>query len=162
MRPMPERKPKSGKKSSHWGRWVLLLIVIAALALAVPYLLKRYQMGHAGEASFVGAMRTICTANVNFQYTHPKQGYARSLKELADAAYIDQALGSGEKSGYRFQYVAGKPGPNGIDDYHVSARPMRYGSGWMGDGITSLYSDDGCVIHYTREDRAATAKDPTL
>ncbi len=160
MRPMAERK---AKRKSRWGWWLLVIVIIVVLVVAVPNLFHKYLVPQPGEASHVSALRTICTANVQFQYTHPKQGYARSLKELGDEGYIDKALASGEKSGYRFEYVAGKPDKDGlIEEYHITARPLRYGTGWNATGKNSIYSDESCDMHINREDRAPTKNDPPL
>jgi hypothetical protein len=156
-----KRPPRQrGKKSRAWLGWVL---VIAALAGAGywywPRFKERYSYPAGGPMEAVG-LNAICSANVSYQYMHPKQGYAKTLQELGPKGgnYIDSPLASGQKGGYRFEYLA-QVGPEGrIEEYRVTARPLRYGE----DGKTSYYSDENCVVHFTREDRAATAADPPL
>ena len=147
------------KREHSWLWWWIggaALLIVAVIV--VPNLLQKYHAAPpAGEASFVTSMRTICTADVSYEYANPKEGYARTLKELAAAGLIDAPLASGAKSGYRFEY-AGVRGPSGrIEGYHISARPEHGGT-----GERSAYMDDACDIHTTKDDRAATAADPKL
>jgi hypothetical protein len=153
----PQQRRQS--KSHAWIWWVLLIIIVGGVGYwAWPkYLRGRFGPGVAGEAAFISSLRTICTANVSYEYGHPKQGYAKTLADLGpkDGNFIDVALASGVKSGYRFEYIA-KPGANGlIEQYRVTARPQERGG-------RSAFMDDSCEIHTTMEDRAATAADPKL
>ena len=139
--------------------WLLLIVVAGGVAYRVwPNFQRGYfGPGATGESTELSSMRAICSANISYEYGHPKVGYARTLADLGpkDGNYIDSALASGMKSGYRFEYVA-KPGANGIiDQYRVTARPEERGG-------RSAYMDDSCEIHTTKEDRAATAADPKL
>jgi hypothetical protein len=161
---MAERKPapKPGRRKSRaWVWWVLGIVLIAGLVVvAIPNVLHRHFMDSGAETPSVSSMRTICTANVSYEYGHPKQGYAKSLADLGpkDGNYIDAALASGRKAGYRFEYTA-KPGANGIiEQYRVTAQPESRGV----SGKRSFYMDENCEIHNTKEDRAATAADPIL
>ena len=158
-KPMPSRKPKS---RSHWGWWLFVLLVIAGLLVyfKFPQLLHLpwTQSGNAAVAA--PSLDKICSANVGYQYSHPKQGYAPSLQDLGPegAQFIDTPLATGEKSGYRFQYVAHPESSGLIEHYQVNARPRRYGA----DGKRSFYTDEDCDVHFTDDDRAATKKDPVL
>lgn len=159
---MAERKRKP-KKRSHRGWWLFALLLLLAAAAAyyfgVPKALRRYYSSAPAPSADVAGMRAICSANVSYQYAHPKEGYAKTLADLGPKGgnYIDSALASGQKGGYRYEYVA-KPGPGGrVDEYRLSARPLSYSN-----GERSYYSDDECDIHWTKEDRAATAGDPKL
>ncbi|MBI2678645.1 MAG: hypothetical protein HYX28_07665 [Candidatus Koribacter versatilis] len=155
---MGERRSK-GK--SHWAWWVVgILLVLVVVLIAIPNLLHRHLMESRAESPSVSSMRAICTANVSYEYGHPKQGYARTLADLGpkDGNYLDARLATGEKAGYRFEYTA-KPGANGlIEQYRVTARPERHGK----TGQVSLYMDENCEIRSTTEDRAPTAADPKL
>lgn len=160
---MTERKPapKQRKpKSRAWVWWVLAIAIVGGIGYwAWPRYLRGYLVHSSGETMEIGSMRTICTANVAYEYGHPKQGYARTLADLGpkDGNYIDAALASGEKSGYRYEYVS-RPEPSGIiEHYRVTARPRVHEAGQR-----SFYMDENCEIRWTREDRAATAADPKL
>jgi hypothetical protein len=147
--------PKGEHKFLWWTVGISIVLIIGAIA--IPNLLHKYYVRSAADAPFVSSLRTICTANVSYEYGHPKQGYAKALADLGpkDGNFIDAALASGVKSGYRFEYTA-KPGANGlIEQYRVTARPQERGG-------RSAYMDDSCEIHTTMEDRAATAADPKL
>jgi hypothetical protein len=158
MRSMPQRKNKSG---SHWGWWLLVLLVIAGLLVYFKYpslLYLPFTGEQSGTSMNVWGLKAICSANVSYQYAHPKQGYAASLQELGPqgAQYIDMQLATGEKSGYRYQYTPKRAANGLIEGYAVSARPL------VKSGGRSYFSDDGCEIHWTGENRAATAADPKL
>jgi hypothetical protein len=157
-----DRAPRQrSKRRAHAWIWVLLALGVigAAVYWYWPDIQYRYLLPRSGTA-FSSSLNTICAANVYYQYSHPRQGYASSLQELGPQGgnYFDSALASGEKSGYRYEYVA-RPEPSGrIEHYRVTARPMHYGS----EGKRSYYTDEGCEVHWTDEDRAATALDPVL
>jgi len=140
--------------------WVLgILLVVGVALVAAPNLLHRYFVQSASETMEVSAMRAICSANVSYEYGHPKQGYARKLEDLGpkDGNYIDAILASGEKSGYKYEYIARPEASGIIERYRVTARPRNHEKGQR-----SFFSDESCDIHTTEEDRPATAADPKL
>lgn len=110
---------------------VLPFLIIAAIA--IPNLLKSRMA--ANEASAVGSLRTITTAEISYASTCQKVGFAYSLKELGPNGtvcpdgkdLIDFGLASGLKSGYRFTP-------------HMSSftgqRPET-GFGWNADPVTN-------------------------
>ena len=161
---MTERKPapKQRKpKSRAWVWWVLVIVIAGGIAyVAWPNFRRAYfGAGSAGETMEVSSMRSICSANVSYEYAHPKQGYARTLADLGpkDGNYIDAVLATGEKSGYHYEYVS-RPEASGIvEHYRVTARPRVHEA-----GRRSFYMDESCEIHATKDDRAATVADPIL
>jgi len=120
------------------------------------------------EASAVGAMRTINTAEVVYAATY-KKGFSPTLAALSEgaegaqptaarAALIDASLGSGKKRGYAFTYKPGARDANGhIKAYTVTARPMK----WQ-KGARSFFTDQTGVIRWTNKKRAPSAKDPAI
>ena len=84
-----------------------LLIVVAIIgisaAIAVP--------GHfasrraANEGSAQSYLRTIHSAQVTYEATAGAGAYANDLASLQPQALIDNVLGGGTKSGYRFEIV---------------------------------------------------------
>lgn len=103
---------------------VELLIVVAIIliiaAIAIPDLLKSRQA--ANQASAVGSLRTINTAEITYASTY-NTGYSRTLSVLdgtgpitsiSAAGLIDNVLASGAKSSYLFFYVScpATPGPD--------------------------------------------------
>jgi hypothetical protein len=115
-------------------------LIFAVLAvIAIPNLLRSRM--HPGEASPVGTLRTINTAEVTYFAEYPTRGYSATLAQLGPpapnlqpgpeaAGLIDPVLASGQKSGYRFIYV---PGPRDehwlITTYAVRADSMTLESG---------------------------------
>src|SRR3954471_24757379 len=94
---------------------IVVAIILIIAAIAIPNLLRARMA--ANEASSVGSLRTINTAEVTYADTYNK-GFSRDLESLggadcasstADAAHacmLDPVLSSGHKSGYRFTYAA--------------------------------------------------------
>ena len=89
-----------------------LLIVVAIIgiiaAIAVPGLLRARLSGN--EASAIGSIRTISSAQATFSSSCGGGGYAPDLATLADApagsvAFIPPDLASATKSGYDFAIV---------------------------------------------------------
>src|ERR1051326_7940095 len=93
--------------------FIELLIVVAIIliiaAIAIPNLLRSRIA--ANEASAVGSIRTLNTAEVTYASTYPNLGFTCTLAALgpagsvatsASAGLVDSVLGSGVKSGYSF------------------------------------------------------------
>ncbi len=106
---------------------VALILIIAAIA--IPSM--REAEIHANEASAVGSIRAINTAEVSYQATYG--GYAGSLgnlggedpcsKSAETACLLDQSLAGGAKSGYRFLAAGGNPSGGAYASYLVGAAP---------------------------------------
>jgi hypothetical protein len=131
------------------------------------------QYGGAHQASAVGTLRALNTAEITYASTYNK-GYSSSLADLASppnptagaAELIDSKLASGEKMcsvrryqsneiaiKFRFIYRPIRQRPTGkITDFALIARPLE------GEGL-SYFADPSGVIRYTDEDREATARD---
>src|ERR1700687_3031272 len=93
---------------------VALILIIAAIA--IPNLLRAKIS--ANEASAVGSVRHLVTAEISYSTTFPQSGYAALLTNLgpgagnqtcpaagpavANACLIDAVLATGTKSGYGF------------------------------------------------------------
>ncbi len=145
-----------------------LLIVVAIIgiiaAIAVPGLLRARQSGN--EASAIGSVRAVNSAQVTYAASCGGGGYANNLADLAkkpsatSQAFISPDLDPGAnpkvtKSGYDFELVAGataKPvllAANTCNmtpsfaDYHVSATPTEAGS----TGQRSFASNNSGTIY---------------
>lgn len=131
---------------------IVVAIILIIAAIAIPNLLRSRIA--ANEASAVGSVRTINTAEVTYAATYPEQGFT-SLDMLggtgttatSDAALLlDQVLSNGTKSGYTFTASAsgGNPpnSPNVL--YFVNAGPLVPDQ----TGKRYFYSDASGVIRY--------------
>src|SRR5208282_137515 len=92
---------------------IVVAIILIIAAIAIPNLLRSRMA--ANEASAVGSMRTINTAEVTYSSSYPDTGYALLLSSLGgtaascappvvatttNACLIDYVLSNGQKSGY--------------------------------------------------------------
>jgi type IV pilus assembly protein PilA len=97
---------------------IVVAIILVIAAIAIPNLLRSRMS--ANEASAVGSMRTINTAEITYVTTYPSSGYSPDLPSLAGSActsptsagacLIDATLGAATtattgKSGYYFTYA---------------------------------------------------------
>ena len=126
---------------------IVVAIILIIAAIAIPNLLKSKMA--ANEASAVGAVRTVITAQVTYYSTY-NTGYATTLTALAGTATTSATYGQANlldptfsaatpaiKSGYNFYLKAGSPpatvpttAVNGVDDqtFDVSAVPITVGT----------------------------------
>lgn len=104
----------------------------------------------ANQASAVGSLRTINTAEITYASTY-NAGYSPTLISLGPgcsppsatrANLIDDVLASGTKSWYRFTYTPGPIVGNRIDTYTVSADPVTPGE----TGANHYFTDQSGVI----------------
>jgi prepilin-type N-terminal cleavage/methylation domain-containing protein len=135
---------------------IVIAIILALAAMAIPNLLRSKMS--ANEASAVGSIRTIATAQTTYSVSYPQVGYADSLTKLAfpasgqsvdpnHAGLIDWVLGCATqpcpKAGYQFSIVnaAGTP----ISSYEVTGTPQVVGQtgrrGFCGDQVPRLMYD---------------------
>lgn len=106
---------------------VALILIIAAIA--IPSMID--SKISANEASAVGSIRAINTAEVSYQATYG--GYADSLANLGGAepckksaetaCLLDQSLAGGSKSGYKFVANGGNLSGGENTSYLVAAAP---------------------------------------
>ena len=108
---------------------IVVAIILIIASMAIPNLLRARMS--ANEASAVGAVRTVNTAQISYNSAYPTAGYAATLGALGgtacappnstSACLIDTQLASGTKSGYTFTLsgVAGTPAAT----YEVIAAP---------------------------------------
>jgi prepilin-type N-terminal cleavage/methylation domain-containing protein len=159
-----------GKKQKGFSLIELLIVVAIILiiaAIAIPNLLRSRIA--ANEASAVGSIRTINTAEVTYSSSYPDCGFT-TLSNLGGAGgnatgagLIDAVLANGMKSGYSFAASAsgGNSGcgtgtgiPNST--YSVTGAPQSAQTGQR-----YFFSDQSGVIRYNTS-TAATASDAPL
>jgi prepilin-type N-terminal cleavage/methylation domain-containing protein len=171
------------KKSSGGFSLIELLIVVAIIliiaAIAIPNLLRSRIA--ANQASAVGSIRTLITAEVTYATTY-NTGYSATLGDLGPnggaalpvataAGLIDEVLsgtkgsggGSGntatlsEKSGYAFLYTPAAADASGkIDTFQILASPVSLGT----TGTNFYYTDQSGVIRQNSTAIAGSTDSP--
>jgi len=131
----------------------------------------------ANEASAVGVLRTLNTAEITFASTY-NQGFTDGLNRMGEPPAhqqptVDHAdllapwlagLADGGSNlaaihnGYRFTYTPGTGAFGNIPTYTVVAEPLNYGL----TGTRSYYTDQLAVIRHTDANRPANAGDPDI
>ncbi len=144
---------------------IVVAIILIIAAIAIPNLLRARIA--ANEASAVGSMRTINTAETTYNSTYPTVGYSADMDSLAGssctaptsaaACLIDTTLAgatsaTAPKSGYYFTYA-----PSSSLGYTLTGQPSQQGS----SGVKAYYTDGTAVIHYNASG-AATASSPAI
>ncbi len=157
------------KKSSKGFSLIELLIVVAIIliiaAIAIPNLLRSRIA--ANQASAVGSLRTLNTAEITYSSTY-NQGFTQTLGYLAPpsnasanpmataAGLIDSVLAAGSKSGYSFTYSPGGSDSTGrINTYTITAVPISSST-----GTNYYYTDQSGVIRQNSTTTAAASDSP--
>ena len=128
-----------------------LMIVVAIIAIiaaiAIPNLLRSRMT--ANEASAIGSLRTISTAEQQFQSSAiltfaSGMGTYATLANLSAQVppFVDAALGLGAKQGYAF--VAAPGGVDGAPIFTVNGDPLTMGA----SGNRGFFTDQSGVITF--------------
>ena len=150
---------------------IVVAIILIIAAIAIPNLLRSRIA--ANEASAVGSLRTINTAEVTYASTYPAQGFATGLAILggsgtssssSGALLLDNVLGCASatasaatctKSGYLFSITGAGTQP--IPTYSSNGNPVTVDQ----TGKRYFYSDASGVIRYNTS-TPATSTDSSL
>ena len=131
-----------------------LMIVVAIIAIiaaiAIPNLLRSRMT--ANEGSAIGTMRTLGTAQQQFQsaaivpFGSGMGQYAPSVAALAGQVppFVDAALGTGNKQGYAFLTVGA--GPDGAPLFTANGNPLVPGS----SGNRYFFTDQSGLITFNQ------------
>jgi prepilin-type N-terminal cleavage/methylation domain-containing protein len=146
---------------------IVVAIILVIAAIAIPNLLRSRIA--ANEASAVGSLRTINTAETTYCMTYPQAGFADDLSLLggtgtvassAGALLLDNVLGClgatnpGSicgKSGYNFQITGLTAQP--IAFYSSTANPISPNQ----TGVRYFYSDASGIIRYNATTTATSS-----
>jgi hypothetical protein len=142
----------------------LLSVIPVALiaAIAIPNLLMARQM--ANEASAIGGLRRLATAESDYQSSLGRGRTFASMEELIASGAIPR--NSAVKSGYQFKIRlldlngdVAVPGVNDAVRFEAVATPLDYGS----TGRRSFYVSEEYVIRCAdKKGKEATRSDPDI
>jgi type IV pilus assembly protein PilA len=127
---------------------IVISIIVIVAAMAVPNLLRSKLASN--EASAIGALRTLSSAQNNFQGVTVSDadgdgiGEYGSFLQLSSAtpAFIDESLGAGRKNGY-FVIVT-TTGAADTDEILWQASAFPISKGWSGN--RTFYIDESGVL----------------
>jgi len=128
---------------------IVVSIILIIAAIAIPNLIRARMS--ANEASSVGSLRTINTAEITFADAYPAIGFTDLISlggatpctpAPATGCLIDNVLATGTKSGYNFTVTPAGGAPN--TNYTSLANPATLNS----TGTQSFCSDETGVIEY--------------
>ena len=155
-------------KSSKGFSLIELLIVVAIIliiaAIAIPNLLRSRIA--ANQASAVGSLRTLNTAEITYSSTFGN-GFSVDMPSLGPTAdgsnptstaagLIDSVLAAGSKSGYSFAYSPGATDSSGrINMYMFTAVPITSST-----GTNYYYTDQSGVIRQNSTSTAGATDSP--
>ncbi len=160
---------------------IVVAIILIIAAIAIPNLLRSRMA--ANQASAVGSLRTIATANVTYSSTYGS-GFAPTLVALggpaipagtsatcANAGLIDPTLSVAgangiQKSGYTFVYTPGTVLFGGTPPGTCVAGPLNFSVTGLpastSTGQNGYFIDDSGVIRFTTDGTAPTAASAPL
>jgi type IV pilus assembly protein PilA len=115
---------------------IVVAIILIIAAIAIPNLMRARMS--ANEASAVGSVRSINTAEISYNAAYSNLGFATSLPYLggtvgatcvpstSSGCFIDSVLSSSTKSGYKFNLAIGSSAAVGgiTPSYSIIATPI--------------------------------------
>jgi prepilin-type N-terminal cleavage/methylation domain-containing protein len=139
---------------------IVVAIILIIAAIAIPNLLRSRMA--ANEASAVGSLRTINTAEVTYATTYQDIGFTAlaslggtgTTASSTNALLLDSVLAGGTKSGYTFATanLTGTP----IVTYDATATPVTVGQ----TGQRRFFTDQSGVIRANASGAATNSSSP--
>lgn len=138
---------QSKKKGRSQGFSLVELLIVMTLLLvmgsiAIPNYLAA--LSRANEASAASSVRAIISAENLYRNTY---GNFTVLQDLGNEYLTDSLLGSGAKSGYRFNATPGSGNSAGLQ-FSVDATPAL-SIGPSASGIRHYYGDESAVVRFS-------------
>lgn len=137
-----------------------LLIVISIIAIisaiAVPSYLSARRVSY--EASAIGTLRTLVSAQLSYQLTTGGgRNFASDLSALIQSGLADSSYASGSKSGYKYVVTGTSANEDSASRFDITAVPITP-NGINSTGTRSFYTNETGVIYYLE---GATAPERT-
>jgi type IV pilus assembly protein PilA len=149
---------------------IVVAIILIIAAIAIPNLLRARIA--ANEASAVGSVRTLVTAQISYNTSFPTVGFATPIGSLGgssctggtaptstSACLIDPVLATGTKSGYTFGTTATAAGSSAIlSTFQIWANPLTMNT----TGVRTFCAVTDGVVRYvsTSQDSCAGTEAP--
>lgn len=149
---------------------VELMIVVAIIAIiaaiAIPNLLRARLSANEGAAA--GAMKTIATGETSFQasaFDDPDANGVGNFATLAELSappsgppFIDNALGTGTKSGYVYTEALTDEAAGVAPAFTVNGDPQEAGR----TGIKTYFVDESGVVRFLTTGAQADVNSPAM
>ena len=134
---------------------VAIPFILIVAAIAIPNLLRAKIA--ANEASAVGSVRNIVSAEISYQTTHPQAGFTCNLSDLGSAGLIEPSLVSGRRIGYVFtlQNCAAEKEGDPASHFQITASPAVPNS----SGRRAFCGDESAVTRVDESGSAAACLD---
>ncbi len=130
---------------------IVIAIILIIAAIAIPNLMRARRA--ANEASAVASIRTILNCQLLYLST---RGKFTSLSGLTEDGCLDEVLGSGTKSGYKF---TSSPGEIESQQFTATAIPV-INTGSTATGDRTFFIDENQVIRFAVGSTATSSSSP--
>ena len=141
---------------------IVVAIILIIAAIAIPNLLRAKIS--ANEASAVGSVRTLVTAQISYSTGYPSIGFSNLISNLGTggpgtvcgipsssaACLIESPLATGTRSGYTF-YTAQSGGSNTA--FYIYANPVTQGT----TGVRTFCAVTDGVVRYVMSSQTTCA-----
>ncbi len=133
---------------------IVVAIILIIAAIAIPNLIRARMS--ANEASAVGSLRSINTAEISYNASYPANGFTSTLSQLGspvgactpstvNGCFIDSVLSTGVKSGYTFTTGLNGTATVPLNNYSAVANPSTPNQ----TGVRGFCSFEDAVTRYS-------------